>query len=352
MAQSARERPRGGALLISVVVPTFRRPAVLERTLAALLAMDPGGDEYEIVVVDDGSGDDTPRVVEKIGVPRLRFFSQQNRGVAAARNLGVRQARGDLIVFIDDDILVPPSFLRDHVAMHRRFENALVNGRWDFEPALQAALEATAFGRFRLEVEEWVKQGLAKRPLGDGLLEPEAVTACNLSLSRTAFDRIGGFSEDFPFAGAEDQEFSFRARRAGLRFVYNPDLRVWHNDHRVTLEQFCERQRRGAITSVLLARKHPEPYADRPLIRENGPIDVVDPPALQLRKGLKRVLSSPPLLATIVASMRLFERLGASAQLLRRGYWMVCGLYIFAGIREGIARFGPVPRVTPGLRNA
>lgn len=338
--------------MISVVVPTFRRPAVLERTLAALLATDPGSGDYEVVVVDDGSGDDTPRVVEKIADGRVRFFPQENRGVAAARNLGVRQARGDLIVFIDDDIVVPPSFLRDHVATHRRFAGALVNGRWDFEPALQAELEATAFGRFRLEVEDWVKEGLAKRPLGDGFLEPEGVTACNLSLRREAFDRIGGFSEDFPFAGAEDQEFSLRARRAGLRFVYNPDLRVWHNDHRVTLEQFCERQRRGAVTSVLLARKHPEPYADRPLIRENGPIDAADRPVLRLRKGLKRVMSSPPILATLVASMRLFERLGASGRLLRRGYWMVCGLYIFAGIRDGVARFGPVPRVGGDLRDA
>jgi GT2 family glycosyltransferase len=338
--------------LISVVVPTFRRPLVLERTLTALLATDPGGGEYEVVVVDDGSGDETPRIVRTIADPRLRFFPQENRGVAAARNLGVRQARGDLIVFIDDDILVPPSFLREHVAMHRRFNNALVNGRWDFEPALQAALEATAFGRFRLEVEEWVKEGLAKRPLGDGLLEPEGVTACNLSLRREAFDRIGGFSEDFPFAGAEDQDFSFRARRVGLQFVYNPDLRVWHNDHRVTLEQFCERQRRGAVTCVLLARKHPEPYADRPLIRENGPIDATDRPALRLRKSVKRVLSSPPILAMIVLCMRLFERLGASGKLLRRGYWMVCGLYIFAGIREGVARFGPVSRVGQHLRNA
>jgi len=341
-----------GDPLISVVVPTFQRPAVLERTLTALLATDPGSNEYEVVVVDDGSGDETPRIVEKIADSRLRFFPQENRGVAAARNLGVRQARGDLIVFIDDDILVPPSFLRDHAAMHRRFENALVNGRWDFEPALQATLEATAFGRFRLEVEEWVKEGLAKRPLGDGFLEPEAVTACNLSLSRTAFDRIGGFSEDFPFAGAEDQEFSVRARRAGLRFVYNPDLRVWHNDHRVTLEQFCERQRRGAVTSVLLARKHPRPYADRPLIRENGPVDARDRRALRLRKGLKRALATRPILRAVVASMGALERLGAPAGLLRRGYWMACGLYIFAGIREGYARFGPLPRTGPDSGNA
>jgi hypothetical protein len=73
---------------------------------------------------------------------------------------------------------------------------------------------------------------------------------------------------------------------------------------------------------------------------------------LRFRKGLKRVLSNPPILATIVASLRLFERLGGSGRFLRCGYWMVCGLYIFAGIREGVARFGPVPRVGPDLGHA
>jgi len=313
--------------------------------------MDHDGGDFEVVVVDDGSGDHTSRVVRSVGDERVRFFQQENRGVAAARNLGVRESQGDLIIFIDDDIVVEPSFLRDHVETHRRFESALVNGRWDFEPALRQALEATSFGRFRLEVEEWVKEGISKRPLGDGFLEPEAVTACNLSLSRAAFDGIGGFSEDFPFAGAEDQEFSVRASRAGLRFVYNPGLRVWHNDHRVTLEQFCERQRRGAVTSVLLARKHPEQYADRPLMRENGPVNAADRPMLRVRKAIKWVLSRPPILAAIVRSLRVLAGLGFPGRLLRRGYWMACGLYIFAGIGEGLARFGPLPR-TGSDRNA
>jgi GT2 family glycosyltransferase len=338
--------------VISVVVPTFRRPAVLERTLAALLAVDPTDEDYEVLVVDDGSGDRTPDVVAGRAHRRLRFFQQPNRGVASARNLGARQAAGALLVFIDDDIVVPDTFLRDHLALHRRFPGSLVNGRWEFEPALRALLAGSAFGRFRLEVEEWVKQGLAKRPLAGGVLEPDAVTACNLSLTREAFARIGGFSEDFPYAGAEDQEFSLRARRAGFRFVYDPELRVWHNDHRVTLEQFCERQRRGAVTSVLLARKHPQDCADRPLFRENGPVSAGDPAALRLRKVVKRLLSVPPVLAAVVGSLTLLERLGAPARLLRRGYWMACGLYIFAGIREGVARFGGLPPGRPATADA
>ena len=329
--------------MISVVVPTFRRPAVLQRTLAALLAVEEGSGPFEVIVVDDGSGDETPRVVEATADARLRFFTQPNRGVAAARNLGVRHAAGDLIVFIDDDIVVPPSFLRAHLETHRRFPGALINGRWDFEPELHEALQSTAFGRFRLEVEDWVKDGIGMRPLDDGFLEPEAVTACNLSLSREAFDRVGGFSEDFPFAGAEDQEFSVRARRAGLRFVFDPRLRVWHNDHRVTLEQFCERQRRGALTSVLLARKHPRPFAARPLIRDNAPIDAGDRLAVRLRKTVKAALAAPPARRAAIASLSALERLRAPTRMLRRGYWMACGLYIFAGVREGFARFGPLP---------
>ena len=104
------------------------------------------------------------------------------------------------------------------------------------------------------------------------------MTAANLGVSARTFAALGGFDERFPYAGYEDQEFSYRAREGGHRFIYDPAIRLEHNDERVTLEQFARRYERGAVTAVYLAAMHPEAYATSPLVLENAPITKYDPP--------------------------------------------------------------------------
>ena len=106
----------------------------------------------------------------------------------------------------------------------------------------------------------------------------------HLGMRRELFWDLGGFDQTFP-VGCEAQDFSYRASRAGFQFVYNYDIRLHHNDRRVTLEQFCARQERGAVTAVYLARKHPQRYAERPLITENLPISDRDPSASSSRRS-------------------------------------------------------------------
>ena len=225
------------------------------------------------------------------------YLNHEGRGVAAARNHGARQARGELLIFLDDDIIVEPSHIRDHLATRDSYGDCIVNGHWEFSPELMERLRETPFGRFRIWVEDWVKKGIGKTPLDGACVEPEAVTACNLGIRRELFWDIGGFDEEFPFAGCEDQEFSYRAAQAGCRFVYNRDIRLLHNDRRLTLAQFGARQERGAMTAVFLAAKHPDEYADRPLITANSPISRRDPPTVAVKKSLKAVLSRRPMLA-------------------------------------------------------
>lgn len=337
---------------VSIIVPTFRRPDVLRQTLRALLRVDYPADRHEIIVVDDGSGDGTPDVAKALqaGHPHLVYETQQNRGVATARNRGASLARGEVLIFNDDDIVVQPSLIHQHLETLAEFGDCLVNGHWEFAPDLAAALRQTPFGRYRIELEQWVKDNLAKAPLRAGRVEPEAVTACNLGLRREHFQRVGGFDEDFPFAGYEDQEFSLRAGALGYRFVYNYDLQLWHNDHRLTLRQFCERQRRGAVTTALLSLKHPGRFAKHPLARENNGLRAADSPALTLKKLAKSALSAPPALAALHALVAVLERTRPASRLLPRLYWMMCGLYIFRGFREGLRRYGGNP-ASPRLRS-
>jgi GT2 family glycosyltransferase len=335
---------------VSFVVPTFRRPDALETTLAALARTDFSREQLEVIVVDDGDDAETRSVVERFReqLPGIRYLSQPNRGAARARNNGAREAQGDVLIFLDDDIVVEPEHVQGHLAVQGTFERALVNGHWEFSPDVAAQLEATAFGRFRIGVERWVKDGIAKAPLGDGRLAPEAVTACNLSVDRELFWRLGGFDEEFPYAGYEDQELSHRAAEAGCQLVYDPAIRLLHNDRRVTLRQFCARQERGAMTAVVMAAKHPADYADRALITENSPVTRGDPPSLALKKLAKRALSPKPILALVHTAIDIVERVRPDSPMLRRAYWSICGLYIYRGVRRGL-EITPVQRADGGV---
>jgi glycosyltransferase involved in cell wall biosynthesis len=116
------ERP---TLRISVVIPTYNRPETLERLLIQLAAQTMPPAEFEVVVVDDGSRTAMPQVT----VPyRLTVLQQQNRGAAAARHLGAETAVADVVLFIDDDMAVPPAWLSEHARLHAGDPRAVVLG--------------------------------------------------------------------------------------------------------------------------------------------------------------------------------------------------------------------------------
>src|SRR5215467_1543935 len=106
-------------LSISVVVPTYNRVARLRHVIAALEQQQYPANAYEVIVVSDGSSDSTHAYLQALrSTMRLRWFSQSNRGPAAARNAGVDRATGELIVFIDDDVVPEAGLLAEHARVH------------------------------------------------------------------------------------------------------------------------------------------------------------------------------------------------------------------------------------------
>ncbi len=323
---------------VSFVVPTFRRPDALRSTLDALLRVDYPPSSYEVVVVDDGSGDSTPELVRGLAESdsRIRYHPQPNSGVATARNNGARAASGDLLIFLDDDMLVEPEHIRAHLAVRELYGDCLVNGHWTFSDATRRALEQTPFGRYRMVLEDDIRARFAKIDIGQGRSEVSSVTAANLGVSAQAFAALGGFDERFPYAGYEDQEFSYRAREAGHRFIYDPAIRLGHNDERVTLEQFARRYQRGAVTAVYLAAMHPAAYATSPLVLENAPATRWDPRRLRVKKRFKRAFSGLGGVWLLRAVIAQLERHAPRSRLLPRLYSATIGVFIFRGIREGL----------------
>jgi GT2 family glycosyltransferase len=319
---------------VSFVVPTYRRADALRSTLTALQQLDYPPDRYEVVVVDDGSGDATVDVVGDLAArdDRIRYHAQPNSGVATARNNGAKIATGELLIFLDDDMLVEPDHIKVHLAVRELYGDCLVNGHWVFSDATRNALEQTPFGRYRIALEDEIRDRFSRVDAGHGRFEVTKVTAANLGVSARTFDALRGFDERFPYAGYEDQELSHRAQQAGYRFIYDPAIRLRHNDQRVTLEQFARRYQRGAVTAVYLAALHPEAYATSRLLLENAPTTKYDPLRLRVKKPLKRVCSTVAGVWLLRSVIHQMERLAPRSRLLPRLYSTIIGLFIFRGI--------------------
>lgn len=193
---------------VSVVVPAYNQADLLGHALRALLDQTLAPDRYEVVVVDDGSTDDTPRVVEALA-PRIRLVRfPANRGRSAARNAGIRAARAGLIVFVDSDVLVRPDFLDQHRRTHAGHgREVLSRGPVVAVPSVDAAAGARV-PRFAAS--------------------PAYLDTANAGVARAALERAGMFDESFPGYGWEDLELGIRLRRAGVRRVFCPQAVAFH----------------------------------------------------------------------------------------------------------------------------
>lgn len=243
----------------SVVIPTFNRAPVLKMTIEALDRQDFDPAEFEVLVVDDGSEDATAALLQDLTARlsvRLRFFRQDNRKQGAARNLGARQARGDRLVFLGDDIVPASDLLTRHLQTHARYENLhppekLVAVGYTTWPD---SFRVTRFLRFIGE-EGW--------QFGYGLIEDPAdlpfnfLYTSNVSLSRDFFLEAGGFDEDFQEYGWEDIELSLRLKRREARIVLARNAVAFHH-HAMDLASFIERQKKVGCSAWKFYRKHPE----------------------------------------------------------------------------------------------
>jgi GT2 family glycosyltransferase len=320
---------------VSFVIPTFRRPEALGATLDAVLAVEHPPELCEVIVVDNAPDPATATLVRSRSdhaIP-VRYEVHSRGGSASARNHGARVAAGELLILCDDDILVEPSHVTRHLETRERYGDCLVGGNWRFAQNTLEALMRTPFGRHRIALDQRFRGSPDGHPLAENCWEVETLAACNLMISRAVFWELGGFDDEFPFAGAEDREFSIRATRAGCRLIRDDGIRLLHNDQTITFQQFCLREERNAQTIAVLARKHPESERSRTFAAVNGPIRLGEPAGVSAKKLAKLMLATPPLLRLLHATVRPLERLGLSERTMGRLYSALVGVHILRGFR-------------------
>jgi GT2 family glycosyltransferase len=201
-------------LRASVVVPTFNRLERLKRVISALEHQTLAAEDYEIIVVSDGSTDGTDDYLASRSSARLVATRQSNAGPAAARNHGVQIARGEIVVFVDDDIIARPDLLDRHLADHAASPSPVaVIGPMMTPPDFRMSTW------IRWEQEQLTRQ-YERMTAGDYAPTFRQFFTGNASVERERILALGGF--DTRFRRAEDVELGYRLARTGMTFVFDP----------------------------------------------------------------------------------------------------------------------------------
>ncbi len=218
---------------ISIVVATWNRRQTLERTLSHLQNQSLSADRFELIVVDDGSTDGTGEMIAAIQ-PQLefpvRYFWHPNRGPGYSQNVGIQNAKHDLILLLADDIWPTPGMLAAHLKSHEHHPQCHIAVLGDVVPspdlprtAIHRVWDPFQYGRFRGNVEL------------DGIY----FHACNISVKK-AFLLAHGLFKERQAAAHEDIELGYRLSRQGLRIVFE-ETALAHHYHPETLEGICRR---------------------------------------------------------------------------------------------------------------
>ena len=215
------------SLHFSVIVPTYERPAAIVNCVRALTLLRYPKDQFEVIVVDDGSSEPVEAAIGKFGGDvQLRVIRQTNAGPAAARNAGIKIARGEYLAFTDDDCMADGEWLN---AFDRRFQaqpQACVGG------PVANGLDGNSYSIASQLVSEHVREFFSET--NSPLL---FFTTNNIAFPAAALRQIGGFFERYRLVASEDRELCYRWRASGGSLAWEPRARVIHA-HDLALRQF------------------------------------------------------------------------------------------------------------------
>lgn len=264
----------------SIVIPTYNKVGHLKSTLKSLETLDYPRKFFEVMVVDDGSEDGTGSFLSGSDFDfQLRVLChQRNRGRAAARNAGIRQVKGKVVVFLDDDMEVSPELLRAHLQKHQEGHKLVVLGNVRSSPKVAR----TALVRY-LD-----SRGVHKLRPGQPVPFRYFATG-NVSVKRDLLMEVGLFDERFRQFGGEDLELGCRLNKAGAEFVYAPEAQTWRTDYGDIPELSKKMAIYGEFSLPLILQTHPE-------LKELVKIHLLEPMAafteplsLTIRKSLFRL---------------------------------------------------------------
>jgi len=237
--------------LISVIIPTRNRASLLGHSLGSLARQTLAARDFEVVVVDDGSSDDTPRVCRRAARRmNLRYVRLDPAGIAAAKNAGIFVSSAPLLFFFDDDDIASDQLLAQHLEMHRAHpgENVAVLGYTTWAPGLTV----TPLMHYVTDVGGFL---FCYGPIQHGQrLDFTYFWGGRSSCKRALLTHHGIFNQAFTF-GSEDIELAYRLTRLDLQVFHNREA-VQYMNRSVTYDEFCARCERQGRSQSVFSRLH------------------------------------------------------------------------------------------------
>jgi GT2 family glycosyltransferase len=233
--------------LLSIIIPTYNRGEILHQTLGH--ARDAvNGVDAEIIVVNDSNA-------QKVILPEkftghVKVIDSPNPGAASGRNSGVKHSNGELLLFTDDDIIISKENINRTLEFNRLHPNACLNLNWKYPDRLLEEMKRTKFGRFLIHVnlidyKGWVYHGNWS---DEKVFEVKKLSAFYLFMPKKIFLQTGGFNESFKNQSVEDDEFSSRLLKTGIRLYIDPTGCVLHNEtDKINLKARLKRLKTGAF---------------------------------------------------------------------------------------------------------
>jgi GT2 family glycosyltransferase len=245
----------GSSLLVSVVIPTYQRRALLERALGALARQEMSAGQYEVIVSVDGSDDGTREMLAAFEAPySLVWCWHPNVGRAISCNRGIAMTSGELIVLLDDDMEPTPGFLRAHAAEHRTGARRGVVGA----APIVTDDASTPIG---VHVGARFNRHLAHLAMPGYRFGIRDFYSGNFSIPRRLLQEVGGFDEAFTIYGHEDVELAWRLRAAGIELGFSAAA-VARQRYTKDFPALARDTIANGRTAVQLATKHPSTSAD------------------------------------------------------------------------------------------
>ncbi len=322
-------------LRASVVIPSYNRGPALASLLTQFVGQTAGKDAFEVIVVDDGSKvDPRPGLPSFEGRLRLHVERQANGGAARARQKGAELAKGELLIFLDDDMQIAPTFVAAHLAAHEGRPRSAVLGRLR---ALESIERMPLFERYYARMLDRMAEQAAGASAEQGLPGPKLYTG-NMSMPRALFFEAGGFDADFRLL--EDVELGIRLERVGGRIFFSSDADAVHGSDHVSTERWLSRSLRDGVFATKVAHKHPDYAAASPFWHVSR-INRISRPVLALS-------AAAPSVGNVLARAGMGVAEGADRVGLSRlavaGTTLVYGIQFYRGVREETGGLGDLVR--------
>ncbi|MBM4055978.1 MAG: glycosyltransferase [Planctomycetes bacterium] len=227
---------------VSVIVPAYNAEKIIGQCLQALKQQNYPSESYEIILVNDGSRDETGKVAQNFNI---KYFWQGNQGPATARNKGAKEAKGEIILFTDSDCVPDPNWIKEMIAPFNDQNVMAVKGAYRNK-------QKSIVARFaQLEFEERFEM-LKKAESID------MVDTYSAGFRKETFLQLGGFDTSFPVANNEDTELSYRMSKMGYKMVFNPNAIVVHLGHPDSIKRYTRLKFWRGYWRMVVYKKFPD----------------------------------------------------------------------------------------------